>query len=253
MQPAVGGLQHAGFGAEGFELGQFLLQGLAHAQGIAGHHFVAVRDQGFEGFVVGHRLDAAEGQLGRGLLHPGQAQGTERADVEPANVKLIGLDRELGRGGVGVVVVVQLFTANQDTPGAEIGAGVGRLKVAVTPPVAKAVDDAGSGHRNPGHLHCPDRQAGCTKQGEVNNHHQPHALPGVAGVEVALDPVVRGAVAITGHGFLVFGFGPVEFGALPEHFLDAEDLRAVGVTFLLALGVVLAVNRGPLLGDLTGG
>ncbi len=60
-------------------------------------------------------------------------------------------------------------------------------------------------------------------------------------------------MAIAGHGVGVLGLGAVELGAFPEHLLDAEDVRAVRVAFLLALGVVLAVDGRPLLGDHAGG
>jgi len=60
-------------------------------------------------------------------------------------------------------------------------------------------------------------------------------------------------VAKTGHGFHVFGLGTVQLGTLQQHGPDAMHMRAVRVFRLLALGVVLAVDGGPLLGDLTGG
>src|SRR5690606_41583162 len=59
---------------------------------------------------------------------------------------LIGLDRQLGRRGVGVVVVVQLFATDDQAPGRDVGGGVGRLEVAVAPPVAQAIDDRSEEH-----------------------------------------------------------------------------------------------------------
>ena len=151
-----------------------------------------------------------------------------------------------------MVVVMQLFTGNQDAPGADIGAGVRRLKVAVTPVVAGAIDDAGRHDRCPGHLQRPDRQTGSTKQRQVDDQHQAHALPGEARVEIAFDPVLGRAVAIAGHGFQVLGLGPVQLGALQQHGLDTVHMRTVRVIRLLALGVVLAVDGGPFLGHLAG-
>ena len=173
-------------------------------------------------------------------------------DVDPADVELVLLDRELRRGRVGVVVVVQLFAADDQAPGRDVAAGVGRLEVAVAPVVADAVDDAGRGDRDPEHLDRPDRQAERAEQRQVDHQHQAHALPAVARVEVALEPVVRRAVAVALHRFLVLRFGAIELGAAPQHFVDALDLRAVRVFFGFALGVVLAVDRHPFLGHHAG-
>ena len=46
-----------------------------------------------------------------------------------------------------MVVVVQFFAADDDAPRRDVGGGVGRFEIAVTPPVAEAVDDAGGGDR----------------------------------------------------------------------------------------------------------
>ena len=56
----------------------------------------------------------------------------------------------------------------------------------------------------------------------------------------------------SGQGFLVFGFFAVQFGTFTQYLLDAFHLRAVRVVFGLALGVVFAVDRGPLEGILAG-
>ncbi len=108
------------------------------------------------------------------------------------------------------------------------------------------------GHRNPDHLHRPDRGADRPEQQQVDDQHQPDAFPRVAGVEVALDPVVRRALAVLGQRFLVLGLGAIELRALPEDGLDAARLRAVRVVGRLDLGVVLAVDRDPLLGHHAG-
>ena len=175
-----------------------------------------------------------------------------RRDVDPADVELVLLDRELGRGRVGVVVVVQFLAADDHAPGRDVGAGVGGLEVAVAPVVADAVDDAGGGDRDPQHLDRPDRQADDAEQRQVQDQHQADTLPAVARVQVALDPVVGRAVAELGHGLLVLRLGPVQLGAAPQHGLDAAGLRAVRVVHGLALGVVLAVDGHPLLGDHAG-
>ncbi|MCY1165502.1 hypothetical protein D9M73_54110 [compost metagenome] len=252
VQPAIGGTQHGYvglFGLQHFDLG---FAGAAQFACKTGHHFIAVGNQGFKRFLVGHRLDGAEQQLGRHLLDRGQAHFFHRADIDPADVELVGFDRELGRRGVGMVVVVQLFAANHDAPGRNVGAGIRCLEVAVAPVVADTVDDAGCRHGNPGHLDSPHSQASRAKQGQIDDHHQAHALPAVAGVQIAFNPVVRRAMAVLGHGFLVLAFGAIQLGTFPEHLLDAVGLRAVRVFSGLALGVVLAVNGYPFLGDLAG-
>jgi hypothetical protein len=55
-------------------------------------------------------------------------------------------------------------------------------------------------------------------------------------------------VAELGDGFLILGLGAIQLGAFQQHLADAAGLRAVRIVFGFALGVVLAVNRGPLLG-----
>ena len=92
-------------------------------------------------------------------------------------------------------------------------------------------------------------EAGNAEQGDVQDQHQANALPAVTGVEIALDPVIRRAVAELDHRFRVLGFGTVELGTAPQHGFDAARLRAMRVFRGLAFGVVLAVNRDPFLGD----
>jgi hypothetical protein len=68
----------------------------------------------------------------------------------------------------------------------------------------------------------------------------------VLGVQVALEPVVGRALAITLDRCGFGGFGDVEKHAAPQHPVDAVHLRAVRVFRGLALGVVLAMHRHPL-------
>src|SRR6185369_5618800 len=133
--------------------------------------------------------------------------------------------------------------------GRNVGAGVRRLEIAVAPIVADAVDHTGGGDRDPDHLHGPNDQPGNAEHGDVQDQHQAHALPAEAGVQVALDPVVGRAVTELGQRFPIAGFRTVELGAAPQDGFDAARLRAVRVVHGLALGVVLAVNGDPLLGD----
>ncbi len=54
-------------------------------------------------------------------------------------------------------------------------------------------------------------------------------------------------------GFEVFSFFTVQLCAREQHGFNAVHMRAVWVVGLLALGVVLAVNGGPLFGHLRRG
>ncbi|EWS63747.1 hypothetical protein Y695_03018 [Hydrogenophaga sp. T4] len=253
VQPAAGRIQHRSVGAAGLQAFDFTLAGGTHLTRVTGHHLVAVGDDRFQGLFVGHGLHVAERHPGWQLLHRGQSNRLQDGDVHPANVELVRLDRQLGRGRVGVVVIVQFLAANDDAPGRHVGAGVGGFEVAVTPPVANAVDDAGGRDRDPHHLQGPDRHPQHAEQRDVDDQHETHTQARATGVEVPLHPVVRRVVAITVQGFLVLGFCAVELAAFEEHLLDTEDHRAVRVAFALAFGMVLAVDRRPLLGHHAGG
>ena len=74
-----------------------------------------------------------------------------------------------------------------------------------------------------------------------------------AAVEVALDPVVGRAVAVALERLAVLRFLAIELGAFQHDLADAVDLRAVRIVDGLALRVVLAMDRGPLLGHHAGG
>ena len=148
---------------------------------------------------------------------------------------------------------MQLLTADENAPRHDIARGVIALVVAVAPVVTDAVDDAGGEDRNPRHLHRPDRQPEGTEERQVDDEHQHDAFAGVRGVQMSLNPVVRRATAVLLHGLAVPGRIAIEFGACPQHAPDAELLRATGIVRGFDLGVVLAVNRGPFLGDHAGG
>ena len=99
------------------------------------------------------------------------------------------------------------------------------------------------------HLHRPDGRAHGTEQRQVEDQHQAHALPGIAAVDIALHPVVGRAMAELLDRLGVFCFRAVQLGAAPHHRVQAPRLRAVGIVHRLALGVVLAVDGHPFLGD----
>ena len=152
-----------------------------------------------------------------------------------------------------MVVVVQLLAADPEAPGRDVGRGIGRLEVAVSPVVAQAVDDAGGMDRTPQHLHRPDRQAERAEQRHVDDQHQRHAQRRAAGVEMALDPVVGRVVAVLLQRLGHLGLGAIELAAAQQHRLQAMRDRAVRVIDRLALGVVLAMDRDPFLRHHAGG
>ena len=152
-----------------------------------------------------------------------------------------------------MVIVMQFFTADQDAPRRNVTGGIGALEVAIAPVMTDAVDDPGSEQWNPHHLNRPHGDTGGTKQQQVDHRHQSHAAHGEAGIDIALNPVVRAAGAILFQGFLIFRFFTIKLSPFAEDFFDAFDLRAVRVVFGFAFGVVLAVDGGPLESVLSGG
>ena len=148
---------------------------------------------------------------------------------------------------------MQFLARDQNTPGRNIGAGVGRFKVAIAPVMRRTIDDAGGHHRRPHHLHRPHSQPGNAKQCQVDQQHDHNAHDGKPAVQIAFDPVIGRTVTKTRHGFLVDSLLAVQLVALQQHRFDAVNVRAVRIVGLLALGVVLAVDRCPLLSDLASG
>ena len=148
-----------------------------------------------------------------------------------------------------MVVVVQLLAADDRGEGREVGRRVVGLEVPVAPEVAEPVDDAGGEHRNAEHLHGEDGDAGEPEQRELGHGERGDARDAEARVDVALHPVVGGAVPeLVEHR----GVGrrlAVELRPLEQHLADAVDLRAVRVLGTFAAGVMLAVHRHPLLRD----
>ena len=176
VHPALGVGQN-GFRRQCGERGDFLFEFQAQLAGVIGHHFVTVGNHSLEGFFVSNRLDIAKSEFGRRLFNTSQSKKLQDPDVGPAQIKLIRFDRQLGRCGIGVVVVVQLFPTNDDAPWHKIGTGVWRFKVAISPVVPSTIDDACSGHRDPHHLHSPNAQTQSAKQSQIDDQHDRDALP----------------------------------------------------------------------------
>jgi hypothetical protein len=70
---------------------------------------------------------------------------------------------------------------------------------------------------NPHHLHSPDRDADNAEQHEVDDQQRTTPEAAEAGVDVAFDPVVRRAMAVLVHGFLVLRFSAVQLGAFQQN------------------------------------
>ena len=227
----------------------FAQRGLEHPPLVVGHGLEAQGQQCLEGVGVGHVDVRAHVQRGRDAQHLRQPQRLQALDRGPADVELPAAQRELRRAREGVVVVVQLLAADPHAPGAEVGGGVGGLEVAVAPPVAQAVDHACGPERDPQHLDRPDRDAGRAEQGGVDRQHQHRAEVGVRCVQLALDPVVGAAAAVLLDIAAQRARLAVQLHAAPEHRADALVHRAVRILLGLALGVVLAMDRHPLLHD----
>ena len=64
---------------------------------------------------------------------------------------------------------VQLFAANQDAPGRNVGRRVRAFVVAIAPVVADAVDHTRREERNPDHLHRPDGQTEHAEERDVQD------------------------------------------------------------------------------------
>ncbi len=147
------------------DLGQFLLhQRSDHQLAVLGHDLEAVVEDRHRGVHVQVALALDPVGDRRDTLYLGQTQEAEDLDPGPTQVELPCLHRELGRVGIGVMVVVQLFAADQDAPGHQVGGGVAALEVAIADGMAQAVDHAGGPERNPHHLDRPDGDADSAEQ-----------------------------------------------------------------------------------------
>ena len=75
----------------------------------------------------------------------------------------------------------------------------------------------------------------------------------MSGVDIAFHPVVGCALAKFFQCFRLDGLALVEISAFPHDFIEAHDLRAVGVFVRLAACMMFAMHRGPLFGFHAGG
>ncbi|MNT24610.1 hypothetical protein D3C72_1600910 [compost metagenome] len=159
----------------------------------------------------------AQHALGRHAAHLGQAQGLEDADIHPAQVELIPLAGELGRGRMRMMVVVQLFAADHQAQGRQVGAGVRTGEIAVADEVPQPVDDAGRPKGDPRHLDGPYGQAQGAERQHVQGEHEQDAPGAVRGVDIAFQPVVRRAAAIAFQRGRHRRLDAVQVGPAKEH------------------------------------
>ena len=89
---------------------------LDHRAAVMGHHLETVLHQSAQGIQIHAGAGGGQHRFRRQLFHFGQAQHFEQADPGPAHIELEPAYRQLGGAGVGVVIVMQLFAANQNTP-----------------------------------------------------------------------------------------------------------------------------------------
>src|SRR5581483_3006051 len=131
------------------------------------------------------------------VLHLGQANERQEADVEPTHVELVPLGLELGRVRVGVMVVVELLAAGPDRERRDVPALVLDLEVPIPDRVADAVDDAGGPEGDPDHLHAPDDRANHdAEEVQVDAEEQDDAQRVAPGENMPLEPIVRRALAV---------------------------------------------------------
>ena len=230
-------------------MGNFLAQGRrGDATEVIGHDLELVREQGLDRVVVRRMHVVADVQRRRHAKDLGHADRFEHADRGPADIELEAAQGELGRAREGVMVVVQFLTTDDEAPRRQVGRGVVAFDVAIAPPVAESVDDAGGHERDPDHLAGPDDDAPEAEQGESEEQHQGRTEFRIAAVDVALEPVVRRTATVLLGDRRILARRPIQVDAIEQHLLDAVDLRAVRIFRGFALGVVLAVDRHPLLG-----
>src|SRR3954471_7581243 len=127
--------------------------------GVAGENVVTVGYHRMQRFQVRGRLGLREARAGRDLLHRRETELFQRADVHPADVEFVPLDRKARRCGEGMVVVVQFFAADEDSERRDVAARIGgrHVPAAITPEMTNAVDDAGGPEWNPDDLRDQDQ------------------------------------------------------------------------------------------------
>ena len=207
-----------------------------------------MRHDGAQRVGIRKRDVGADIQLGRHAANLGQSNGLQTTQYGPADVELEAAQREARGAREGMVVVVQLLAAQQHRPWRDVGGAVVGFEVAVAPPVAEAVDDAGSGDRDHQHLQRPKGDANDAEQCDVGEQKHGRTQRRIAAVDASLQPVGRRAGPILLVDGRILACVLVQRHAVENHLVDAEDHRAVRIVLGLAVRVVLAMDRDPVLG-----
>src|SRR5689334_7245769 len=101
----------------------------------------AIGQQRLHGFRIQLRF-LCEMRPRRYALDLAQAHSAEDLDEQPPHVELPLLQREASRPRESVMIVVQLFTGDEETPRNDVRGGGGHLVAAIAPRMADAIDDA---------------------------------------------------------------------------------------------------------------
>src|SRR3546814_5736470 len=126
-----------------------------------------------------------------------------------------------------MVVFVKYLADDEKSPRSEVGGSVVGLEIALAPPVAKAVDHTDSPERDPQHVQCPHRDAQHAEQCDIDRQHEHRAEGGIRGVQMALDPVVRTALAVLLDRLTIGTRCAIQLHAVAHNRAQAEHLRAV--------------------------
>ncbi len=212
-----------------------------------------MREQRLERVGIGHGDIGADIQRRRHPQYLRKAQRLQAANRDPTDIQLPPPHRKPCRAREGMMVVMQFFAADPQRPRREVGGGVGRLEIAIAPPVAQAIDHTGSPERNPRHLDRPQRNPRQSEQHGIDDQQRNRAGIGMRRVQMPLDPVARRALAVLLDIGALRPCLAVQLHAAPEHLRDALGLRTMRVFLGLDLGVMLAMDRHPFAGDHRGG
>src|SRR5690554_6796715 len=121
----------------------------------------------------------------------GHTEQLEQANVTPANVHFIPAAGQFRRVRISMVIVVQLFTTDQDAQRRYISSVISTFIVTIPDVVTNTVNHTGRPHRDPHHLHSPDPDTIYPKQHQIDHRHQSNAEKFVGGIDLALHPVFR--------------------------------------------------------------
>src|SRR5437667_5107665 len=89
---------------------------------VARQHCIAMRYDGLQRLQVGSELGAVKTNSRRDFAHGREANHLQRPDVHPPEIDLLPLRRQACRSAIGMMVVVQLFAADENAPGDDIPA-----------------------------------------------------------------------------------------------------------------------------------